>query len=255
MFRELAVATWSGHDDDGFPMIAYDSHGEPGNEGKVAAFELQHTFGFVSRPRDPDVDESGRPIPGHGCSTFVGSDGDDTRGLLGYDPRYIPRTPQLTKGSSAQYSATGAFLVLDGDQANGTGTWYVPIPGTQKAHAISVGTDGNGKPYLGLVQSEGLAITMLEESIVIKNADGSSYIELNAGGIVLSGNVRTVGGFIAGTDAALPLVTLPGLTAVIAELKVQLAAALASALGANPAALGAPLAALPASATTLTKAS
>jgi hypothetical protein len=255
MFRELAVTTWSGHDEDGFPQVAFDSHGEPGSDGKVAAFELQHTFGFVSRPRDPEVDEEKRPIPGKGCSIFVGSDGDDTRGMLGFDPRYIPSTPRLTKGSSAQYSATGSFFVLDGDNANGTATWYVPIPGSSppKAHAITVGQDGNGKPFVGFVQSNGLAITMLENSMVLKNASGSTYVEINDAGVVISGNVRLNGGAILGSDAAVPLVTQPGLAALLTEFKAQITAAIVAVPFANPAALSVPLSSLATAGTTLTK--
>lgn len=249
--REIGTATYSAYDEDGFPLIQYDSHGESGQVGKISAFELHHTFGFAARPRDPEVDTEKEPIPGKGCALFVDDEGDMVHGTLGYDPRYIPRVPQMTKGSSCQYSATGSFFLLDGDDDDGTATLYVPVSST-KGHAITVGKDGNGEEYLGLVHCDGMAITMLDGGMVLKNANGSAYLELNSSGIVLSGNVNTVGGFSAG-NVPLPLVTHAGLTAVITELKEQIVASFGSAVGAISAPIGLPLGSLAAAATLLTK--
>lgn len=257
MFRQLSAVTYVGYDPDGFPIVAHDSHAaDPANRGSIAAFELHHQFGFASFPRDPEVDPDKQPIPGKSCDVWVEDVGEDTHGHLGRDPRFVELVPKLTGGSSCQYSATGAFFLLDGSEDDGTATLYVPLPGEEKAHVVTVGKDAAGKRYLGLVHSDGMAVTMLDSKIVLKNVDGSAYHELGPSGHVLSGNTLVRGGFVCGDPAvAQPLVNFTAFAALFSALIAEINTALKAKAGGDVlvgAGSGALLAGL---ATTLTKGS
>lgn len=214
---ELGLALFTGLDPNGFQIAQYDGHG---SDPRVDASSLQHSFGFVSRPRDPEVDSEGNPKEGKACTMWVAHDGDQVHSILGYDPRYVSTFPKLKKGGSMQYSAPGSFVVLDGD--DGTYTAYVPIKDgdeVTKAHAFTIGQDGNQKPYVGLIHADGMALLFLEGSAVLKNKSGSAYIEVNDDGINLSGNVKAVGGMLVGNVAAAqPLVMWPQLVALLTAI-------------------------------------
>jgi len=221
---ELGTLPWTGLDRDGYPIAQHDGFGDrPG----IGAADLHHSFGFVARPRDPDCDPDGKPLSGKACNALIGKMGDETHLWLAYDPRFIPNIPQLKKGGAAMYSAAGSFRVLDGD--DGTETFYCPVPG-DKAHIITTGLDGNGKPFIGIEHSSGLAITMLEGSVVIKNEDGSAYVEVNDQGVNINGNVRNVGALAVDMATVGPA----GTPVVHATPLVQLLVAMAAALDALP---------------------
>lgn len=239
---DLGIATFTGYDDDGFPLAQYDAHGEdPG----VEPIELHHPFGFVSRPRDPDLDKEGNPKEGQACNLFFGAEGDTQHAWLGYDPRFIPNVPKLKKGGSAWYCAAGSFSTFDGE--DGTQTTYVPVGNS--AHVVSIGVDGNGKAYIGIQHSSGLALTMLEHSITIKNESGNAYVEVNSSGIVLNGNIKLNGATIAGViTSAVPLVKSPTLLALLNTLAAMIdskgPAPSAAVAAVNAAAAGLPTVAL-----------
>jgi hypothetical protein len=237
VFRELSATSYAGYDEDDFPVVSHDSYAaDPSKRGSVSAFELHHPFGFASFPRDPDVDDDKLPIPGKACDVWVEDVGEDTHGHLGRDPRFMGGVPKLTGGSSCQYAATGSFLLLDGSVDDGTMTLYVPLPGDEKAHVVTVGKDATGKASLGLVHCDGMAIMMLDGKLVMKNADGSSYYELGAGGHVLSGNALVNGGLIAGNPAAAqPLVNHTVLATLLLVLGAALDAGFEGKAGARPA--------------------
>ena len=222
---ELGAITFTGLDPDGYAIAQHDGQGTaPG----VGHYYLEHPFGFISRPRDPDADKSGKPLPGKACSVLIGKSGDETHLFLASDPRFIPNIPQLKKGGAAMYSAPGSFRVLDGD--DGTETFYCPVPGGS-AHIITSGLDGNQKPFIGIEHSSGLAITMLEGSLVLKNADGSVYIEVNGSQIVLNGNVVLNGGATIGDPVgAQPAAIAPALLAYLQALEANITAAFVAVL-------------------------
>lgn len=223
---------FSGFDDDGFPVAQHDAHGDA---ARVSPYELHHTFGFASRPRDPDLGSDGQPIAGKSCAQLVMHDGDETHAFLCADPRFTAGVPQLKKGGSVRYCAPGSFELFDG--ADGTNTLYVSIPGQSKAHVVTTGLDGNGDPYIGIQHADGMAVTMLNGSLVIRNNAGDSYLEVNAAGIIQNGNTRMNGGLVVGTGAtpaalAIPLVSyLTALETTLAGLATAIDAKLAPSPG------------------------
>lgn len=218
---DLGIVPWTGHDVDGYPTAQHDGLGkDPG----IGAYELHHPFGFISRPRDPDCDQDGKPLQGKACHALIGKIGNDAHIWLASDPRYIPNIPQLKKGGAAMYSAPGSFRVLDGD--NGTETFYCPVPG-DKAHIHTTGLDGNAKPFIGIEHADGMAMTMLERALVLKNADGSAYIEVNDQGVNINGNARHVGALAVdmatvGDESAVPGVHAPALIQLLSAIVVAL---------------------------------
>jgi len=223
---------YSGFDEDGYPIAQHDGHGE---DPQVAPYELHHTFGFCSRPRDPDVDAQGDPIEGKACVICFARDGNETHGWLCADPRFTAVVPQVKKGGSMRYCAPGSFQVFDG--GDGTDTLYVPIQGASKAHVVTTGLDGNGLPYIGIQHADGLAITMLDGSVTIRNATGSAYVEVNGDGVSMNGNLRLNGGLAVGTGStaaakAVPLVTyLTALEAMLTTIAAAIDAKLTSTPG------------------------
>jgi len=225
---ELGVCMFSGLDQDGFPIAQYDAHGL---EPQVEPIELHHTFGFVSRPRDPEVDAAGQAKEGKACNMWFGTEGNTLHGLLGFDPRFIATFPQLKKGGAMMYSAPGSFRVMDGD--DGTETMYCPVPGN-KAHAQTIGLDGNSTPYVGLIHCDGMGITMLSKSIVMKNAAGDAYYEANDGGLNLNGNTKVVGSLVVGPVGAQPAAFAPPIATALGAIAQALTAIASSLNGLAP---------------------
>jgi hypothetical protein len=119
MLTDLQIATAQLSElANGFLGVQIDGHGD---EPAVTTFQLHHTFGFVSRPRDPDV-------RGNGCSVLYGYEGDLGHAWLCADPRYTPKLPATKAGGSTQYcvTLTGAvsYAAFDGDD----GSYLLKIP-------------------------------------------------------------------------------------------------------------------------------
>lgn len=196
----IGAAQFSEYDADGFLGLQFDPQGD---EGGAALLELAHPFGFAARPLDPDAD-------GLGCAVLVGRSGSrDGFAWLSSDPRVVGKIPELKKGGSVQYGATGTYSVIDGD--DGTWTEYVPCAfdaeGTPtKAHLVQVGLDANGERAISIIHADGMALTMLDERVVIANKAGDAYIEIGPDGIVLNGNVKLNGGVDIGGTGGQPLV-------------------------------------------------
>ena len=221
---QIGTCMFSGLDEDGFPVAQVDANGE---DSQVAPGELHHPFGFASRPVDPDLDASGQLKPGGGCTLFYSVDGDGQHMWLGYDPRYLTLMPRLKKGGSMQYCSWGSFGIYDGD--DGTFTQYVPVEkdasGTvTKAHAITVGVDGNGDALISIVHADGMALVLHQKKTILKNAAGDAYLELSGSGAVLNGNTRLNGGLVVG-DAAVALTRYPELAALLTEFATAVDAA------------------------------
>lgn len=239
---ELGACVLTTFDEDGFLTAQPDGLGD---EPRLAGYELHHAFGFASRPIDPETDSTGGIIEGRACNLLIATLGNETHAWLAADPRYINKFPQLKKGSSVQYASDGVFSVLDPE----THTWTLYVPyafdasGTPtKAHVITVGKDGNSKPIVELVSGEGPSITILEKSLVAKNAGGSAWIEINDNGTNIIGPLKAHGGADLGGTASVPLAKAADLIVWAANVNASLNT------------LGAPIAALsPTVATTLTK--
>jgi hypothetical protein len=197
---ELGVAVASVYDDDGFLGIQVDTHGD--NDAGVPPFQALMPYGLLGRPLDPES-------TGEGCNVVFWPDGDESHCIALNDPRIAAVAPQATKGSTGLCNARGAFQLLDYDSE--TLTIYVPLDDGDRAHVITIGKDDNGADYLGIVQCNGLAVSMLDDELVIKNRAGTAYIQVDDEGIILNGNVKLVGGLDVGGGTALPLVLAPAM--------------------------------------------
>lgn len=205
---DTGSSMFSGIDTDGFLGVQVDVYGEE-KSGAVAA-TLQHNFGFLARPRDPDGDGA--------CDVLYGWMGSELLVWLGRDGRFNSKIPPLKKGGSVQFGATGTFHLIDGE--NGGTTHYVPYALSNgvatKAMAISIDVANSGAETLSIVHGDGMAIVMMAEGkkTIIKNASGNACIILDADGITLNGNVKCVGGITMGDSVgAQPVVLGPAMLA------------------------------------------
>ncbi len=105
---ELAKVTWSGIDPvNGFHAVQTDVFGtRPGMD----PWPLSHTYGFLSRPLDPE------PNGGKGCSAFYWRKGtSEGFAWLANDPRVQALLPEILPGESFQYGPKGQFVRCDAD--------------------------------------------------------------------------------------------------------------------------------------------
>lgn len=182
---DYSHVTFSGRDEDGFPIVQADAYGDEGG----ASFSLEHPYGFYSRPHDP--------TPEGFCTLLVAKDGSTRFGLLGMDPRFIPDVPLPPKGSSMQYVAyqdgdawKTAFMFLSGD--DGTLQYYKPHG--DSAISLTVGLDGSGEPTIEFRHSDGALVTVFDGKILLKAPNGAVYVEVSNDGIVLRGPITAMGG-------------------------------------------------------------
>ena len=191
---------------EGFLTVQPDFYGEEASGG--AGLAVQAPYGFLSRPLGPD-DEGA-------CQVLYAWEGSEGHALLGADARVLGKLPTLKKGGSMQFGSDGCF----GEFNPETHTWtlYIPVAFDSageptKSHVITVGKDGNGDRFIGIVHADGMGISMLEgdkNSVVIKNKAGDSFIELNDDGILLNGKKITIYGPVqVGGVAGLPVLTGP----------------------------------------------
>jgi hypothetical protein len=185
---ELGACVLTEYDDDGHLTAQPDALG---NDPRVTPYELHHQAGFDSRPQDPELDPDGYVIEGKGCTLLMGSIGNENHAWLGADPRFVASRPPLEKGDVVQYAlrTVPSFDIHKGD--DGTKTIYVEVG--DSAHVITVGLDGNGDSIISLIHADGMAVIMQHEKLILKNAAGDAYIELNDSGGVLNGNWQITG--------------------------------------------------------------
>lgn len=177
---------------------------------------------------NPDADVFGglgdivRPLPpdkktgdfAEKLSVKMHDDDDDTV-ISWRDLRLAKIFPNPKEGSIARSHYGGGFWAFDmtegnaGDQKGSVYTLYVPysfsggVPA--KAHAISIDA---AQKTIQIVHGSGLAILMSDDGMLIKNAAGDAYIQLNAAGITLNGNLRVTGQILVGQGgASLPVLT------------------------------------------------
>jgi hypothetical protein len=203
---ELTTAIATGYDAAGFLGVQPAAFGTTGGDDSgMGDYQQILPHGYLARPLDRGTDKVGAYLL---CAT----EGGKGYGMPLHDPRVSSVYPPISKGSNGIANDKGAFLVLDYD--SDTATQYVPIEfdGSgvpTKAHSVQIGKDSStGKACLNLVHANGMAIVMLDETIVIKNAAGDAYIELSADGVVLNGNTKLVGGLDVGGSGAQPVPNL-----------------------------------------------
>lgn len=163
---DFAPAMFTGYS-DGFLTVQVLGAGAGST---TEATQVSHTFGFVSRPRDPDVDASGNVNAG---STVVYAwEGARQVAWFDDDPRVTPRLPRLVKGSSLQYA-----ILPDGQLS------YIRLSGSDGSLDVYVPGQATGS-YISLTDAGGLDINTPYGRIQL----GPSGYHVKAGGARFSMN-------------------------------------------------------------------
>jgi hypothetical protein len=169
--------------------------------------ETHHPYGFIGRP--DDADDKGA------CNALTWFEGDKGHALFTYDARTGAVIPKPPKGSSAQYSKTGAFALLDGE--TGDYTVYIPNADGSKAHMLWMSHQGDACVF---AHADGMALRFDGGTACLKSDTGEASIVLKGKKIQLIGDVEIVG--TAPVLGAPVPVSLPLLTYLIAlETVVQ----------------------------------
>jgi phage gp45-like len=177
----LVTAQASAVDADKFLGVQSDAHGK---DSAVGHFGLMHPFGFSSRPVDPDSD-------GKGCIVLEGVEGHQGFSWLAYDPRFYGKIPPLSQGSSCQYNSAGAFIVLDSDKQ--TSIQYQPYTdGITKAHKVTIGKAGDGKPVIELKHGDGQYLAFKDLGAELRGS-GNAYYQAKGDNCTLNGNGKVTG--------------------------------------------------------------
>lgn len=223
MLRE-GLITLSEYNADNFLGLQVDVYGE--ENGSCEAGEPWHPFGFSSRPRDPERDTNGEIDPAKAAGALYEYLGSKIHVLPVGDPRVNPKLPVLNKGSSIQYSATGAFILVEGGEGDGSITAYAPTAFSGEtptaAHLLQLDKQGN---QVVLRHASGGGVTVTAGSAAMHANGGSVYVETSDSGIVLNGNTVTNGGMTIGSPTgAMPIALAPPLLAYLTGLEVALRA-------------------------------
>lgn len=216
---DFGTVMFAGYDADGHPVVQPDVLGsEPG----VDPSETHHFFGFMGLPFDPVLAADGRPIPNESGSLMYARSGDDIHVFPLENTRLVTKIPRLKNGGSVQYGgkpARPAFSMIDG--ATGSYTLYVPYafngdtPG--KAHTINVDVRG-GSESVAIVHGDGMAVTLYQDSVVIKNASGSVYLEVSGSKVTINGDLQINGSLqFGGAAGAVPLLLAGMVPATMAK--------------------------------------
>ncbi len=191
---QLGTVQLTEYDDNGFLGLQIDSLGD---QGGMDPLDAVHPFGFEGRPNDPEDDATGN-------LTLYTFEGDEGYAIALGDYRLVSKLPELKKGGSRMYCATGSYIVADGE--DGTVTIYVPTDANNtKAHEIQIGVDANGKRILNLVHADGYGITMTEDQGIILSAGPNTRVEILPDAINFVGKVNGAGNMSVGGAGALPV--------------------------------------------------
>lgn len=192
-------------------------------------------LGMVGRPPPPSK------VDGRSAYTeaFAVRTGDALVPVAYRDLRWNAFYPSPKPGTIANVGWGGAFdsneatLSSSGAPQSSVRTIYVPYAFSgstpTKAHCVTVdGTAGNES--ISIVHGDGMAICINDGGIVIRNAAGNAYLEVNSGGVVINGNTVLNGGATIGSPTgALPVALAPALAAWTSAV-VTWSAAVATAL-------------------------
>src|SRR5437016_1926507 len=109
---ELGACIVTSLDEDEFPTAQPDALG---NDPRVGAYELHHSYGFYSKCLDPQTGPNGQLVEGQACNLLIGIQDDETHAWLASDPRILPKLPILKQGESLQYGSAGNFCRMHAD--------------------------------------------------------------------------------------------------------------------------------------------
>lgn len=188
------------------PMSAVlvGGEGTAGNETAqdVTAFGAP---GIVFRPRAPE-ELSGSDGQKYklGAEALGVRQGDEIKPFTWRDLRFNKVFPAPKPGTVALVGYGGAFLSFDDtDALESRATLYVPYADGAKAMSIIIDPEGES---MSLVHGDGMAIILANSMVLIKNASGNAYHQIDADGHTLNGNTKIVGGLDAGGDLSQPFI-------------------------------------------------
>jgi hypothetical protein len=210
MQLQLGRALATVRDENGFIGVQHDPFAIRSEEGEAAYDELLHPFGFASIPLD-----------GGSCRLFFFGDNRESFAWLGSDRALVDKCPPIKKGGSCQYAADGQFANMDPELH--TWTLYTPYE-AGKAHLLTSGVDGNGKPIIELSSGEGPAFTCLDRVWTWSSANGANYVVLDDTGTSVVGPFKAAGGADLGGPGSLPLTKFPPLATQQAAVQAALTA-------------------------------
>lgn len=196
-----------------------------GGEGSVGDETSQDTEaygapGVVFRPRPPEAVQT----PGGEQRLTAEAMGARTAdGLVPFawrDLRLNRAFPAPKAGTVAFVGYGGGFLSLDdtdadsGDQKATRATLYAPFEFSDgvaaKAHAVILDPEKNA---VSVVHADGSAVLLTESGVIMKSPDGTAFIELQDGKIILNApQVVVRGGMLIGSEAGpvFPLAYISG---------------------------------------------
>jgi len=199
---DFAQSILSEYDEDGVLGVQLDHYGGEGH----ATSEVHSPFGFQARPLDPDKDASGEP--GAGCAVLWWREGGQTHAMPLNDHRVRELLPKLRKGGSMMYSGSGSYAVFDGEdpaKVARPGSFIVGIPytsgGKDRAHTLTLDKRTDGSESVSLRHGSGMGVQMVaggKNSIVIRNAAGDAYVEINDDGVIINGELKVNGAITSG---------------------------------------------------------
>jgi len=171
-------------------------------------------------------------------------------GLLAFGFRDRRILDVLTKGASGEVPKIGQLLwggyggglvtfEFQEGEARDQFTLYIPyerdgsgVP--TKAHMLSVGKDGNGEPFVGLISGEGPRLTMLGTTGILSNKDGTQRVEVTDDGVNAVGTFKATGAADLGGVGSVPLVLAPALDAYVLAMTTWTGAVTAAINGLAP---------------------
>jgi hypothetical protein len=107
---------------------------------------------------------------------------------------------------------------------------YIPVEWDEAgnataAHKIEAGVDGNGKPVLQLIHSEGMTIVMYDGAVTVADATGTAFISLADGKVSLSGPLKATSGLDVGGAGGVEVPLHPPLVAALTAYNAAVQAA------------------------------
>lgn len=173
---------------EGVIRLAIDRHGA---EPSGRTLECISPLGLLSRPEDPLVGPDG--VGSIGANCLFADDGGEGFALPTNEPRWISKIPELSKGATCLYSAK-SFLMLDAE--NDAVSLLQPCQDADNVLSM------NGKPGEETIQTihvSGAKQSFLPDgSIMLMSSSGSAFIHLVGDEVIISGNVKIVGGVVLG---------------------------------------------------------
>lgn len=195
---------------EGILRIAVDMHGTKDEPGSGRTLEVISPLGLIARPMDPDTDPSTQMVIGAGC--LLAEQGSQAWAFPTTDPRFVASVPELQKGGTALYNATGAWFRLDGD---GVAQLYVKQDETS-AHSLTI------DPELNMIQfchALGQNFSMNEDGGTLTcSPNGKVWVKVTDDGIVLNGPVTIMGSCIVGnptTAVPVAITAVPGTVSTV----------------------------------------